>query len=46
MNKVGANFDSQELLKEDSFNFGLTLFQAIAGVKQSELKKFREDDPG
>ena len=31
-NVVGENFTSDELLKEDSFNFGLTLFQAIAGV--------------
>ena len=44
-NVVGENFTSDELLKEDSFNFGLTLFQAIAGVTQTDLPKFRHDYP-
>ena len=41
---VGRDFSADELLSEDVFHFGLTLFQAILGITQADLIRFRKND--
>ena len=38
------DFSADELRSEDVFHFGLTLFQAIVGVRQVDLISFRQND--